>query len=215
LPRRLLLLNVLLGAVACLLAVALVGELATPHPLPPAPSGRRAQEAAPGPPQDRTSPDPVARNGYAVIATKNLFNPSRSEAPTGSAVATGPKPLLHGVVVDGPKSRAYLEDPVVKRTFGYTVGDTIGGGRLQSISPDRVVISRPDGLVEVLLQDPAKPKPAIPAAVGGAMGQIPRRAAPTPAGMPTPPSAMMPVVPGVPALRLPPAANVPPRVNQR
>ena len=79
-------------------------------------------------------------------------------------IASGPKPLLHGVVMDGLKSRAYLEDPTVKRTFGYAVGDAVNGGRVQSISEDRVVVARPDGLVEVLLQDPAKPKLAVPAA---------------------------------------------------
>lgn len=214
-PRRLLLLNALLGAVACLPAVALVRELAAPHPLPPAPSGRRAQEAAPGLPRDRTRPGLVSPSAYAVIATKNLFSPSRSEAPAGSAVGAGPKPLLHGVVVDGPKSRAYLEDPTAKRTFGYAVGDGIGGGRVQSIGQDRVVIVRPDGLAEVLLQDPAKPKPAMPAAVGSATGRVPTPAAPTPAGMPTPPPAMTPVVPGAPGLRLPPPAILPPWANER
>jgi hypothetical protein len=112
--------------------------------------------------------------------------------------------------MDGPKSRAYLEDPAVKRTFGYSIGDAIGGGRVQSISQDRVVIARPDGLVEVLLQDPAKPKPAIPAAAAGA----------APAGLPARPAAMMtpppaPPGPGVPASRVPPGANLPPRANER
>ena len=88
--------------------------------------------------------------------SKNLFSPSRSEAPAGPVVAAGPRPLLHGVVMDGPKSRAYLEDPTVKRTFGYAVGDAVNGGRVQSIGEDRVVIARPDGLVEVLLQDPCQ-----------------------------------------------------------
>jgi len=68
--------------------------------------------------------------------------------------------VLHGVMIDGEKSRAYLEDPVAKRVFGYAVGDPIGGGRLQEISPDRVLIARPEGTVEVLLRDPSKPKPA-------------------------------------------------------
>jgi hypothetical protein len=113
-------------------------------------------------------------------------------------VAAGPKPLLHGVVMDGPTSRAYLEDPTVKRTFGYAVGDTVGGGRVQSISEDRVVIARPDGLVEVLLQDPAKPKLAVPAAA---------------AATPAPPAA--PAAPGVPASRVPAAPPVPPRATPR
>jgi hypothetical protein len=113
-------------------------------------------------------------------------------------VAAGPKPFLHGVVMDGSKSRAYLEDPTVKRTFGYAVGDAVGGGRVQSIGQDRVVIARPNGLVEVLLQDPAKPTPATPAAA---------------AALTPPPAA--PTAPGVPASRIPAAPTVPPRANER
>jgi hypothetical protein len=67
-------------------------------------------------------------------------------------------------MLDGPKSRAYLEEPPARRVFGYAVGDTIAGGRLDSIGPDRVVITRPEGPVEVLLHDPSKPRPVAPAA---------------------------------------------------
>jgi len=160
--RRVLALNVLVGLLGCLFAAWLIRDLLTPLPLPPPPAPRAAQPArvaasAPAP--------PVAAAAYSVIAAKNLFSPGRSEAPAGPAVAAGPKPFLHGVVMDGQKSRAFLEDPVVKRTFGYAIGDTVAGGRVQSISGDRVVIARPDGLLEVLLQDPAKPRPVTAAPV--------------------------------------------------
>jgi hypothetical protein len=193
--RRVLALNVLLGLLGALCAAGLIRELLTPLPLPPPPTPRTAAPAAMSVP----APTPAASaGGYGVVASRNLFSPSRSEAPAGPVVAAGPRPLLHGVVMDGPKSRAYLEDPTVKRTFGYAVGDAVGGGRVQSISQDRVVIARPDGLVEVLLQDPAKPKLATPAAAAAL----------------TPPPAVPPA-PGVPASRAPAAATVPPRANQR
>ena len=192
--RRVLALNVLLGLLGALCAAGLIRELLTPLPLPPPPTPRAA--AAPAAPNP--APMAVSAGGYGTIASRNLFNPSRSEAPAGPVVAAGPKPLLHGVVMDGATSRAYLEDPTVKRTFGYAVGDTVGGGRVQSISQDRVVIARPDGLVEVLLQDPAKPKPAVPAAA---------------AATTTPPA--VPAVPGVPASRIPAAPAAPPRANPR
>jgi len=192
--RRFLALNVLLGLLGGLCAAGLIRELLTPLPLPPPPTPRAA--AAPAAPNP--APMAVSAGGYGTIASRNLFNPSRSEAPAGPVVAAGPKPLLHGVVMDGATSRAYLEDPTVKRTFGYAVGDTVGGGRVQSISQDRVVIARPDGLVEVLLQDPAKPKPAVPAAA---------------AATTTPPA--VPAVPGVPASRIPAAPAAPPRANPR
>jgi len=193
--RRFLALNVLLGLLGALCAAGLIRELLTPLPLPPPPPPRAAAPAAVSIP----APTPAAPAGeYGIVASRNLFNPSRSEAAAGPVAAAGPKPFLHGVVMDGPKSRAYLEDPTVKRTFGYAVGDTVGGGRVQSISQDRVVIARPDGLVEVLLQDPAKPKLATPAAAAAL----------------TPPPAVPPA-PGVPASRVPAAPTVPPRANER
>jgi hypothetical protein len=193
--RRVLALNVLLGLLGALCAAGLIRELLAPLPLPAPPTPRAAAPAAVA----GSAPTPAASAGaYGLIVSRNLFSPSRSEAPAGPVVAAGPKPFLHGVVMDGPKSRAYLEDPTVKHTFGYAVGDAVSGGRVQSISQDRVVIARPDGLVEVLLQDPAKPKLAIPAAA---------------AAMPTPPA--VPAAPGVPASRAPAAPTVPPRANER
>jgi hypothetical protein len=160
-------LNIALALVGCLLAAALARELVAAHPLPPPPAPRATRAVATAPPPSASAPPSTA--GYGVIATKNLFSASRSEAPAGPVAAAGPKPVLHGVVVDGPKSRAYLEDPAVKRTFGYAVGDSLGGGRVESIAVDRVVIGRGDGSVEVLLRDPSKPRPAptAPAPAGG------------------------------------------------
>jgi hypothetical protein len=66
------------------------------------------------------------------------------------------------------------------------MGDTVVGGRLQSISADRVVIARPEGLVEVLLQDPAKPRPATAASVGAPAATPAPAVTATPAAVPAP-----------------------------
>ncbi|MGH7369069.1 MAG: hypothetical protein ACREK9_21940 [Candidatus Rokuibacteriota bacterium] len=182
--RRLLLLNVTLGLLGCFLAAALTRELLAARPLPAPPGPREARPAAVAA-STASSPAP---DSYGVIIAKNLFNPSRSEAPAGPAAAVGPKPLLHGVVMDGPKSRAYLEDPQLKRTFGYAVGDTVGGGRLESIGVDRVVIGRADGLLEVLLKDPSKPKAPVPAAPGPPAAEARAPGAP----LPVPPPSRVP-----------------------
>jgi hypothetical protein len=172
--RRLLVLNGLIGLVGCLLAAALIREVVVPLSLPPPAVPR------PAPPVAVPAAAPAAPvAAYGVIAAKNLFSPSRSEAPAGPVVTRGPTPLLHGVVMNGQKSRAFLEDPVAKRTFGYSIDDIIGSGRVQSITPDRVVIARPDGPVEVLLHDPAKPR-AVPAASNGAPAPAPGAGAPPP-----------------------------------
>lgn len=186
---RLRVLNISLGLVACLLAAGLVRELLAAHPLPPPPAPRAARPLATGG-VPATSMAPPSAAGYGVIVAKNLFSPSRTEAPAGPVVAAGPKPVLHGVVMDGPRSRAYLEDPLLKRTFGYVVGDTVGGGRIESIAVDRVVIARGDGLLEVLLRDPSKPRPA------------PTAAAPPPA-VSAPAAAQTGLAPVSPATRLP------------
>jgi len=203
--RRLLALNILVGALACLFAVGLIRELITTRPVPAPPAARPAS------PTPVSAPPPSqGTQAYGGIATKDLFHPSRSEALAGPVVATGSKPLLHGLVMDGPKSRAYLEDPVAKRTFGYAVGDTIGSGRVQSISQDRVVIAGPDGPTEVLLQDPSKPRPVAAPGPAGATGQVPPTAATAPIA-PARPGAGAPA----PAPQGPPDSTTAPRTRDR
>lgn len=79
-------------------------------------------------------------------------------------------------MIDGAKSRAFLEDPTVKRVGGYSVGDTVSGGKIQKIADDRIVIVRPEGVMEVLLQDPSKPRP-VPAITAGASPAEPAQTA--------------------------------------
>jgi len=154
--RRLLLINMVLGFLSVAFAVGIVRSLSVTRPLPAAVAARAA--VAPAPAVSSTA-GAVGLETYAAITTQNLFNPGRSEAARVAAVA-GVKPVLHGIVIEGAKSRAFLEDPSIKRVAGYSVGDPVAGGKLEKIADDRVVISRPEGLVEVLLQDPAKPRPA-------------------------------------------------------
>lgn len=167
--KRLLFLNLVLVLVSISVAVALARELSSSRQLPPPRAARETQ--SPPQPADPPATTPTARSGqpaaYSVIAARNLFHPSRSEAVATPVAAAppappAPKPFLHGVVVDEGGGRAYLEEPLSKKVFGYRVGDSVGGGRLEKITPDRVLISRPEGNVEVLLRDPARPKPAAP-----------------------------------------------------
>ena len=192
--RRLLIVNVLLGIVSVALATGVVRTLVVKRPLP-VPAAARATSTPP-PAAASTSADP-GLSSYAVIASRNLFNPARSET-LATAAAPVSKPILHGVVVDGAKSRAFLEDPAVKRVAGYSVGDTISGGRIQRITDDRVVIARPEGPLEVLLQDPSKPRPA------------PTSAAPASPTLPSPQTAPGSQAPQVPTVgQAPPAGQAP------
>ena len=164
--RALFLTNVVVGGLGCLFAAGIVRDVVTHRSLPPVPAPPATQStldaAAPS-----AAPPPLA--SFQVIATKNMFNPGRIEATdamAAAATAAGVRPILHGVLIDGQRSRAYLEEPPVGRVLGYSVGDQVAGGRLESIEPNRVVIVRPQGRLEVFLQDPSKPRQVTPAAAG-------------------------------------------------
>ena len=158
-PRRLLRVNVVLGLLCLVFGVGIGRSLLIRHPLPAAPTLLTGMAAAP---IAAPAPHGLGLETYAAIADQNLFNPSRRET-AAMAVVAAVKPILHGVVIEGLKSRAFLEDPSVNRVGGYSEGDPVAGGKLQKITDDRVVIVRPEGLVEVLLKDPAKPRPTSPA----------------------------------------------------
>src|SRR6266446_2270621 len=176
-PRRLLAVNVVLAGVSLLCVGLIVKQLIGSRPA--APSRSRAPAATPAAPPPAAESLRQPAQAYSVIATRNLFSPTRSEMP-GAGMAGGPainivKPNLHGVVLRDGAPIAYLEDPLTKRIAGYRIGDPIAGGTVQTISADAVVISRPDGMVDVRLRDPSKPRPAPPQQAGqpGVPGQPP------------------------------------------
>jgi hypothetical protein len=207
-PRRLLALNVVLVGVAALCVLSIVRTLTVrtpdvtvrPRPIAPAAAATRMPE----PP-----PNPAA---YTVIAARNLFSPTRTEAPPTTtpttAAARQPKPLLFGIVLRDGQPIAYLEDPSTKRVAGYRVGDSVAGGTLQKIAADRVVVNRPEGAVDVRLHDPSKPRPAppVPAAPPGAI--VPKPAVPGAPPSPYPgavsPPALVPRPGVIPQRPLPP-----------
>jgi len=127
-------------------------------------------------------------SAYNVVAARNLFSPTRTEAPSSTSVTALPvsRPNLFGVVVRDSGSIAYLEDPTTKRVAGYRVGDKIQGATVQAIKVDGVTIDGPGGPMDVRLHEPNKPR-ATPAAATA-----------------TPPS-VAPALPGV----IPPAAAAP------
>ena len=163
--KRLIAVNVALASLAVFFAAWLARDLAASRPLPGSLAPRKTAAAAPSEEISRDNAAQDRLTAYDVIVTKYLFNPSRSEGrtePAKPAVPLPPKPNLLGVVVDGSRSRAYLEDPSTKRVFAYQLGDSVAGGTLERITNDRVQIARPDGLMEVMLRDPSKPTPAPP-----------------------------------------------------
>lgn len=171
--KRLLMVNVLVGALAVGAVGYIAWELARPVRPSPAARPRPAPRGAPVG-ATPTAPEP-APGSWTVIASRNLFSPARSEAPglgVPGAASTQPKPFLYGVVLRDGAPIAYLEDPVTKRVSAYRVGDAVAGATLRSIGRDHVVLVRPEGTVDVRLRDPNKPQVAAPA-VSPAPGAVP------------------------------------------
>src|SRR2546426_481383 len=102
---------------------------------------------------------------------------------------------------------AYLEAPLTKRVGGYRIGDTIAGGGVEAITADHVLISRPDGNMDVRLRDPPKPRPAPPAQPA-VPGQPPVPG--VPGVVPPTPTQPMPQVAPIPPRALSPQQPVPP-----
>jgi hypothetical protein len=222
-PKRLIVLNALMLAIAAGATVYIVRQLTSPMPMPQAGQAACAARA-------RCSRDGAhAPGGYASVAARNLFSPTRTETPPAPTVAASAaiKPNLFGVVLREGAPIAYLEDPSTKRVAGYRVGDAVAGGTVQAINSEGVVINRPDGNIDVRLRDPSKPRPmpvALPpgAAVGaqpGVPGQIPGVIPPTGAipGVVPPTVAPPPgqlVQPGVPPT-VPGRRTLPPNLLRR
>ncbi len=212
--KRLLLLNLIVVSAGVVFSVQLARSFLSSPQLPPPPPTRPAQ-AAPLPTTEESprAPGPLAQ--YDVVASKNLFNPNRSEAGAASAAPVA-KPLLYGIVLKDGAPAAFLEDPTTKKVASYKVGDAVAGGQLEQIEADRVVIRRGESTFEVLLRDPSKPKAVAgsPPAAPGQPGASPPRpqlpGAPTVQAPPTPAAPQ----PGSPTLfRRPQSPAVPPARN--
>jgi hypothetical protein len=204
---RWLLLDLVLALLAAAAGIGLVREVVEGRPLPapsvlpestPRPATVAAADSAEGSAESSNSQPRGGSAQYAVIAARSLFAASRGEVAVMASAPAGLKTVLHGVVIDGNQSRAYLDDPVAKRVFGYAVGDPIAGGRLEQILDDRVKIRRPEGMVEVLLQDPAKPQAAPPPVAAAAPAATKARRASSQAAPPPSPAPASPPPAGPP-----------------
>jgi hypothetical protein len=181
LPKRLVLIAVPVTTLGLLFAVFLGRELLLPRPLPapPAPRGSEPSSTA------AVTPDLGHKAGgdlgaYGVIPSRSLFSPARSETSTVTSAKPAGRPVLHGVVLDGPRSRAYFEVSLAKGVFGYNVGDIVGQGQITTIRADRVMFAGPGGTFEVLLNDPANPKPPAPGVTASPAKSPPPAAPATP-----------------------------------
>lgn len=113
---------------------------------------------------------------------RSLFSPSRSDSvsseATGRAPLTTPTLALYGVAISDDTRVAFVQDLATKQISSYKAGDQLAGGRLERVEPDRVVIMRADGPIEILLHRPKEPQTLAPSPEAQSPEQVvpPRRA---------------------------------------
>ena len=89
---------------------------------------------------ERLPQAPGPLEAYAVIASRDVFNP----APDGERRITDGL-RLWGVGLHGARGHAVIEDQGARRQDLYAVGDSIRGARITAIAWDRVTLER-DGV---------------------------------------------------------------------
>jgi hypothetical protein len=160
----LILANTALGIASLVFALGILDAV---RHIPPVPAPREGQLASAPPVSVSPVPKGEGAAAYPEITLGNLFDPHRMEAASRAVEPTAPWTglVLQGVVVEGGRGRAFLEEPVTKRVAAFSAGDAVPGGVIEKISDDRVIIAGPGGRREVLLRDPSKPRPVLAAAV--------------------------------------------------
>jgi hypothetical protein len=221
--RLLLLVDGLLLVTAAFLGVRLYEAWSARAPAPSTEVAPPVAVEAAAPQPTPSPPSPLT--AYSIVAERNLFSATRTEAPpepprpaagTGPTAPPAPKPRLYGIVLlpEG-RGRAYLEDIQRRRVFAYSIGDLVGDARLEQIKSDRVVLRRGGEAFEVLLHDPSKPRQA--AAPSGVQspeaGGVGRPAASRPPGSVPPPAPGI-RAPGRPRVAVPPPAPPPSAESQ-
>ncbi len=174
----------------------------------------KPEAITPAAPQREIQP----REGFKVIAEKNIFNPDRKEFPSVAAmdqsrVSVRPQITLYGVVVSGDFQSATIVNPGRPLQKGerepktVKVGDAVGDYKVSKILEDRIVMSNEADSYEILLYDPSAPKKRIEAktptqpvtvtsATGGpAPGPAPAPGATPGAGIPQPVPSISPARP--------------------
>jgi hypothetical protein len=182
--RSQLALNVFMAGLSILFVIRIADAVLRRGPVLPirvASSASTPPSVGPGVADNRRSPAT-----YELIAARNPFHPDRAQSKQSDALAGLPPAtnlMLYGVVWNEDNPLAYVEDPSTKKIFGYKRGDAMAGGYVDRIEPDRIVIQRTGGPVEILLRSPNKPRPvaaAAPAPEAATALSPPQPASPSP-----------------------------------
>ncbi len=159
--RPVLVLNILMAGLSVFFLVRIADAVFRPGPALPL-----RVASSPAPVNVAVADSSRSRAAYDLIPARNLFHPDRAQPKRSDALGAlpvAPALLLYGVVWSEENPIAYVEDPSTKKIFGYKRGDAMAGGYVDRIEPDRIVIQRTGGPVEILLRAPNKPRPVAAA----------------------------------------------------
>jgi type II secretory pathway component PulC len=183
----------------------------TVHPLVKKPAEKN--------PYELSKPQTLSPQEYRTIADQNLFHPERIIPPEKKPEAILPKPefVLYGTLITPDLKMAYLEDkkaPVTtpgrgQRQSALKIGESLSGFRVKEIMTDKVVMTRGEETLQVLLQEPGSSKTRettisgpgsripVPGMVPGAVpGAVPGISTPSPTPSIPPPGRTVPLAPG-------------------
>ena len=120
-PRRLILANLLFGAISVGLIFYIVREVTWTPPLP----SPKWETSRPRYMDDAAPALWNARGLAGVIVARNIFDPTRREPiaaiPEPPAVI-GVPPVLHGLFISDDAAIAYVEYPATKHAAPYRIG---------------------------------------------------------------------------------------------
>lgn len=165
--RPLRLLNLALGLVAVMIAVALAMAWVTPESSISSPTpAKRSQELAVVS-FHRPARPPLEK--FDVLFEKNPFKqpaPPRMPPPGRTPPAPPPPPLpaLVGTIIVDNERRAILSEK--GKANIYSLGQEVAGGELTGIAEDRVLFKRGEAVSEITLKAPIQPGAATPPAGG-------------------------------------------------
>lgn len=156
-----LLLNLLLALFITLLGVRLHAVLTTNFEIPM--QARAATVANMDKKAEEQSKEQSAyrtKSSYDLIASNNLFHPSRSSVEDSPQIATPVSeseiPQLFGTIIMGDRKLAILEDKAAKKSSLYEVNDSVSGFLVAQIGLDRVILQRGGESIDVNLRTDKK-----------------------------------------------------------
>ncbi|MDE2059603.1 MAG: hypothetical protein KGL31_03115 [candidate division NC10 bacterium] len=161
--RPLQLLNLALGLVAVLIAVAVVKTWVSPvAPIPSSSTAMTSQDTEVLAYSQSARP-PV--NQFDVLLDKNPFKQPPPMPAQASAVAPPPPlPTLVGTILVDQERRAILSDK--GKANIYSTGQGVAGGVITEIKEDRILFKRGDTAQEIMLKAAIESGAAPPARTG-------------------------------------------------